>query len=84
MKRNPVKKNMDKFHKPKTHKDKTKYNRKEKEIESERTWERNNKREYSWWSVYYVKDWQDWFLDNFTRVLLFFMQGKSHVREWII
>ena len=37
MKRNPVKKNMDKFHKPKTHKDKTKYNRKEKEIESERT-----------------------------------------------
>ena len=28
--RNPVKKNMDKFHKPKTHRDKTKYNRKEK------------------------------------------------------
>ena len=29
-KRDPVKKNMDKFHKPKTHKDKTKYNRKKK------------------------------------------------------
>ena len=28
--RDPVKKNMDKFHKPKTHKDKSKYNRKEK------------------------------------------------------
>ena len=27
---NPVKKNMDKFHKPKTHRDKTKYNRKGK------------------------------------------------------
>ena len=26
----PVKKNMDKFHKPKTHKDKSKYRRKEK------------------------------------------------------
>ena len=25
---NPVKKNMDKFHKPKTHRDKTKYTRK--------------------------------------------------------
>ena len=25
--RNPVKKNMDKFHKPRTHRDKTKYNR---------------------------------------------------------
>jgi len=29
-KKDPVKKNMDKFHKPKTHKDKTKYNRKKK------------------------------------------------------
>ena len=29
-KRNPVKKNMDKLHKPKAHKDKTKYKRKEK------------------------------------------------------
>mgnify|MGYP003322915434 CR=1 FL=1 len=29
-KRDPVKKNMDKFHKPKTHKDKSKYTRKEK------------------------------------------------------
>ena len=29
-KKDPVKKNMDKFHKPKTHRDKTKYNRKEK------------------------------------------------------
>ena len=28
MKTDPVKKNMDKFHKPKTHKDKTKYDRK--------------------------------------------------------
>ena len=28
--RNLVKKNMDKFHKPKTHKDKSKYTRKEK------------------------------------------------------
>ena len=28
MKRDPVKKNMDKFHKPKTHRDKTKYARK--------------------------------------------------------
>ena len=28
---NPVKKNMDKFHKPKTHRDKTKYTRKGKE-----------------------------------------------------
>ena len=27
MKNNPVKKNMDKFHKPRTHRDKTKYNR---------------------------------------------------------
>ena len=27
-KRNPVKKNMDKFHKPRTHRDKTKYYRK--------------------------------------------------------
>ena len=27
MKRDPVKKNMDKFHKPSTHRDKTKYNR---------------------------------------------------------
>ena len=32
-KRNPVKKNMDKFHKPRTHRDKTKYNRR---TESER------------------------------------------------
>ena len=29
-KSDPVKKNMDKFHKPKTHKDKTKYDRKKK------------------------------------------------------
>ena len=29
-KRDPVKKNMDKFQKPKTHKDKSKYTRKEK------------------------------------------------------
>ena len=29
-KRDPVKKNMEKFHKPKTHKDKSKYIRKEK------------------------------------------------------
>ena len=29
-KRDPVKKNMDKFHKPKTHKDRSKYSRKEK------------------------------------------------------
>ena len=29
-KKDPVKKNMDKFHKPKTHKDKTKYDRKVK------------------------------------------------------
>ena len=29
-KSDPVKKNMDKFHKPKTHKDKSKYSRKEK------------------------------------------------------
>ena len=29
-KKDPVKKNMDKFHKPKTHRDKTKYNRKDK------------------------------------------------------
>ena len=29
-KRDPVKKNMDKFHKPKTHKDKSKQSRKEK------------------------------------------------------
>jgi|TARA_B100000927_G_C16363975_1_gene428676 hypothetical protein len=29
-KKNPVKKNMDRFHKPKTHRDKTKYNRKDK------------------------------------------------------
>jgi len=28
MKNNPVKKNMDKFHKPRTHRDKTKYYRK--------------------------------------------------------
>ncbi len=28
---NPVKKNMDKFHKPKTHRDKTKYKRKTNE-----------------------------------------------------
>ena len=28
MKRNPVKKNMDKFHKPRTHRDRTKYDRK--------------------------------------------------------
>ena len=28
--KDPVKKNMDKFHKPKTHKDKTKYDRKKK------------------------------------------------------
>ena len=27
MKRDPVKKNMDKFHKPRTHRDKTKYDR---------------------------------------------------------
>ena len=33
MKKNPVKKNMDKFHKPRTHRDKTKYNRR---TESER------------------------------------------------
>ena len=33
MKKNPVKKNMDKFHKPSTHRDKTKYNRR---TESER------------------------------------------------
>ena len=32
-KKDPVKKNMDKFHKPKTHKDKTKYNRKVKTSE---------------------------------------------------
>ena len=29
-KKDPVKKNMDKFHKPITHRDKTKYNRKNK------------------------------------------------------
>ena len=29
-KKDPVKKNMDKFHKPNTHRDKTKYNRKNK------------------------------------------------------
>ena len=29
-KKAPVKKNMDKFHKPKTHRDKIKYNRKDK------------------------------------------------------
>ena len=28
-KKNPVKKNMDKFHRPQTHKDKTKYSRKD-------------------------------------------------------
>ena len=28
--KDPVKKNMDKFHKPKTHRDKTKYTRKKK------------------------------------------------------
>ena len=28
--KDPVKKNMDKFHKPKTHRDKTKYSRKKK------------------------------------------------------
>ena len=33
---NPVKKNMDKFHKPCTHKDKTKYDRKAEEAEIER------------------------------------------------
>ena len=32
-KKDPVKKNMDKFHKPKTHKDKTKYERKKKSKE---------------------------------------------------
>ena len=31
----PVKKNMDKFHKPKTHRDKTKYNRKAKSKSSD-------------------------------------------------
>ena len=31
-KKDPVKKNMDKLHKPRTHKDKTKYKRKEKKI----------------------------------------------------
>ena len=33
--RDPVKKNMDKFHKPKTHRDKTKYNRKAKSKSSD-------------------------------------------------
>ena len=36
MKNNPVKKNMDKFHKPRTHKDKTKYNRKKEAEEIDR------------------------------------------------
>ena len=31
-KKDPVKKNMDKLHKPKTHKDKTKYKRREKKV----------------------------------------------------
>ena len=31
-KKDPVKKNMDKLHKPKTHKDKNKYKRKEKKV----------------------------------------------------
>lgn len=34
---NPVKKNMDKFHKPKTHRDKTKYTRKGRVTESKMT-----------------------------------------------
>ena len=33
-KRNPVKRNMDKFHKPQTHRDKTKYRRKGKHREA--------------------------------------------------
>ena len=37
-KRNPVKKNMDKFHKPKTHKDKTKYDRKKKSKDLDSDW----------------------------------------------
>ncbi len=36
MKNNPVKKNMDKFHKPRTHRDKTKYNRKKEAEEIDR------------------------------------------------
>ena len=34
---NPVKKNMDKFHKPKTHRDKTKYTRKGKVTDESKT-----------------------------------------------
>ena len=33
-KKDPVKKNMDKFHKPVTHKDKTKYDRKKQKLNS--------------------------------------------------
>ena len=33
-KKDPVKKNMDKFHKPATHQDKTKYNRKKQKLNS--------------------------------------------------
>ena len=35
LKKDPVKMNMDKFHKPKTHRDKTKYNRKAKSKSSD-------------------------------------------------
>ena len=45
---NPVKKNMDKFHKPKTHRDKTKYTRKGKEIENVR----NKRRTRDRWESY--------------------------------
>ena len=33
-KKDPVKKNMDKFHRPSTHQDKTKYNRKKQKLNS--------------------------------------------------
>ena len=44
-KKDPVKKNMDKFHKPVTHKDKTKYDRKKQKLNS--TNESENYEQYS-------------------------------------
>ena len=53
-KKNPVKKNMDRFHKPKTHRDKTKYNRKDK-----------SKKVYS---IFYVKSFKNsWASNNYKR-----------------
>jgi hypothetical protein len=61
--KNPVKKNMDKFHEPQTHRDRTKYSRKSytlKELNEEiepvkRKWQINSRVHGTWWETWEVE-----------------------------